>query len=74
MFALAVNTRGDEELKHKKCVSTLADGKCDGCAGRPMGEDEDVCVGVKGMLAARKDQKKKKGGGGRRRRSLINFS
>lgn len=60
MFALAVNTRGDEGWKQLKCVSTLAGGKCDGCAGRPMAEDAGVCVGVKGMLAARKDKKKKK--------------
>lgn len=45
--------------KQLKCVSTLARGKCDGCAGRPMAEDAGVCVGVKGMLAARKDKKKK---------------
>lgn len=60
MFALAVNTRGDEGWKQLKCVSTLAGGKCDGCAGRPMAEGAGVCVGVKGMLAARKDKKKKK--------------
>lgn len=60
MFALAVNTRGDEGWKQLKCVSALAGGKCDGCAGRPMAGDAGVCVGVKGMLAARKDKKKKK--------------
>lgn len=59
LFALAVNTRGDEGWKQLKCVSALAGGKCDGCAGRPMAEDAGVCVGVKGMLAARKDKKKK---------------
>lgn len=60
MFALAVNTRGEEGWKQLKCGSALAGGKCDGCAGRPMAEDAGVCVGVKGMLAARKDKKKKK--------------
>lgn len=69
MFALAVNTRGDEESRQLQCVSTLADGKCDRCSGRPMGEDEDVCVGVEGMLAASKDQKKVE----KKRRELINF-
>jgi len=34
-----------------------------------MGEDEDVCVGVEGMLAASKDQKKVE----KKRRELINF-
>lgn len=47
----------------------MADGKCDRCSGRPMGEDEDVCVGVEGMLAASKDQKKVE----KKRRELINF-
>lgn len=61
MFVLAVNTRGEEEWKQLKCVSTLADGKCDGCTGRPMAEAAGVCVGVKGMLASAEDQKKSEG-------------
>jgi len=60
LFALAAGAGGAEGWKQARCASALADGKCDGCAGRPMAGGAGVCVGGKGMLAARKDQGGKK--------------